>query len=382
MISITDRLKKIIPLGLIATFCILPFSNFFLKQKADIWHAQGYFLQFGILLLYCLKLFKRSKPLACLFFWAGLVTLANFINITFATKHYPIVIFFPFFNFLCGVILFDLITEYLTPELYRMLLKSLAISIALVVGYCILQKLSLDQFFHTIDGMGGIDKKDAIVGTIGNPMHSSHYLAMALPVFFLLEKKLCKLAVIVTLAVIFLTGSASGIVIALIALIFYSFFHKVFSIREIILASIAFIIALIWKHPNLSFFGNAGRFEIWQKFYPEFSKKSITGWGLGIVNSFAKQQNFAGWRHLHNEFYHYSIEIGVIGLGLILWGVVDYFRLFWKSSKDKLSVATGSIFLGFTLSSLTGYPSHLFLLASMGILSYSFFYLKEKSNGG
>ncbi len=43
--------------------------------------------------------------------------------------------------------------------------------------------------------------------------------------------------------------------------------------------------------------------------------------------------------------------------------------------KDRLSVVLASCFFGFCIASLFYYPSHLFLPAIIGMISYSFMYV-------
>mgnify|MGYP001561477264 FL=1 len=353
----------------------MPFAHFLFKG-VDIWHAQGYFLQISILLLYCFKLSKRSKPLACLLAWSGLLTTFIFYSIQAESKQYAITIFLPFFNLLCGVILFDCLTTFLKKDFFSKYLKYFSISVILITIYAVLQKYKLDQFYN-----GLANGPDEIVGVIGNPMHLAHYLAICLPVFFLLEKRLCKLGILFILLVIVLTKSTSGLGIALTVIIIGQCLLRVFTVRE--LCSMVWLVALIvfLEYMRVSgglhnFIASNGRVEIWQKFLPIFQKKPITGWGLGTVNAFAQQAQFSGWRHLHNEYYHYALELGLIGFGIIIWGVIDYGRKFIKGIKDNTSISMALMFLAFCLAALFGYPSHLWVISGLAILAYSYQYLE------
>lgn len=360
---------------IIGILCLLPFAHFLLRG-VDIWHAQGYFLQISILLLYCLKLSKRSKPLAWLLAWTGLLTTFIFYSIQAESKQYAITIFLPFFNLLCGIILFDCITTFLKKDFFSKYLKYFAISVILVAIYAVLQKFKLDQFYN-----GLANGPDEIVGVIGNPMHLAHYLAICLPVFFLLEKKLCKLGILFTLLVILLTKSVSGFGVALIVIIIGQYLLRIFTAREIYLVvGLILLVGFLEYKSIVNIFHNltysSGRVEIWQKFLPIFQKKPITGWGLGTVNSFAKQAQFSGWRHLHNEYYHYALELGLIGLGIILWGIVDYVNRFIKGVRDNASISMFLMFMAFCLTALFGYPSHLWVISGLAVLAYSYQYLE------
>ena len=366
--------------AILILLCVLPFSAVFFMManlKIDIWHSQGYFAQAGILILYCIHLFKKNKPLSLLLLWSGLLTFYLFVNIHSQTQQYAALVFFPFFNFLCMVILFDIITSYLNKKDFEKIYKYLSLSVAIVLVYCVLQKLNLDQFYRS---MNDAVLSDSLVGTVGNTMHLSHYLAICIPFFLINNKVAGKIGVLATLGIIILSGSSSGLFVALAVLAFYSCFFPIFNKKEIILLVLIGAIALVVKHPDIPTLAkdliySNGRMEIWKKYLPIFAEKPITGWGLGIVNGFAQKEPVLGWRHLHNEFFHYAVELGLIGVGFIIWGIVDFFR---RLKKEKLSVISASVFLGFILTSLFGYPSHLWLLSSMGLISYSYFYTGEE----
>ena len=362
----------------IGLLCVLPFAHFLLKG-VDIWHAQGYFLQIGILLLYCLKCFRHSKPLACLLAWAGLLTIYICYTIQAESKQYAITIFLPFFNFLCGVILFDCVTSFLSKDFFNKYLKYFSFSILAIGLYAVLQKFGLDQFYNGLAG-----GKDEVVGTIGNPMHLAHYLSVCLPVVFLLKNNLRKIGILLLLSIIAITGSVTGLIIAVLLIILGQYFLKIFSVRESIFIGILIIALCFLQYKNLSgifhnFTFSGGRVEIWQKFFPIFQKKPITGWGLGTVNAFAKQAQFIGWRHLHNEYYHYALELGLIGLGFIVWGIVDYVKRFIAGIRNEVSTSIFLMFLGFCLTALFGYPSHIWLISALGIIGYSYQYLEVRN---
>ena len=358
--------------------CFLPFAHLlsFATTKVDIWHAQGYFLQLGILVLYFLHLFKRSRPLSLLLLWAGLSTFYYWIYFHITLNQYPTFVFLPFFNFLCLVILYDLIIHYLNKDIFLKLIKYLSFSVGLILIYCVLQKLNLDQFYKSLNPAV---EKDTVVGTIGNSMHLSHYLAIALPLFLIYKGEIRKLLILFCLFAIFLTGSISGLFIALIVLIFYSFFERVFTLKEIALLGLLAVLVFVFKFHNLKNIlenlSSSGRIDIWKKYYLVFKERPITGWGLGVVNGLAQKKEFLGWRHLHLEIYHFAVELGLISVGLIIWGIIDYFK---RLQKDKAGLIMASVFLGFLIASCFGYPCHIWLMASLGIISYSYNYLEER----
>ncbi len=362
-------LQKIQEKTLISLILILPFSCF-LFTKLDIWHTQGYFAQLLILILYSLHLYSKSKPFATLFLWSGIMTLFYCITTQVSNKQLPILLFLPFFNFVCMAILFDIITRYAKKEIFETILKWYPIILLIMCIYAILQKLSLDQFFTHFNTKG---LPDEIVGTIGNPMHFSHYLTICLPMTFCWVNKYRNALILLILFAISLTGSLSGLLISLILITFYSFYHKLFSKREICLFLTLVVLFLLYKRPDPRFFSDSSRIAVWKQYLEVFKEKPITGWGIGIINALSNKEGITfRWRHLHNEFFHFTVELGLVGIGLIIWGIVDYFK---RLKKDTVGLSINCIFIGFLLCSLLGYPVHLWLLSTMGLSAYSYNYL-------
>jgi len=363
-----DKLFLILILG-------VSFANF-LFFSIDLWHGQGRFVQLGIMVFYFLHLFKKSKPLACLFLWSGLLTSFYFYKIFENTKQYPLNLFMPFFNFFVMIILFDLITKHIKKETYEKILKYLPIVLLVIFTYSILQRLNLDQFYKPFNAISY--KTDFIIGTTGNAFHLGQYICILLPCIFLLKQPFNKLGILFSLFIIIMTGSASSLIIALLVILFYSIFYPIFNKKEIILSILIIFLILLWEYNSIkniiiNFTFSSGRFAIWKKYIPIFSEKPITGWGFGVINALSQKQEFLGWRHLHNEFYHYAIELGLVGLGIIIWGIVDYFK---NIKIDKFSLCISCMFLAFCLCSLLGYPSHLWLLSTFGLFAYSYNYLE------
>ena len=352
---------------------MLPFSALIIN-KVDIWHGQGYYAQLAVLLIYSYHLFKKNKPLSILFGYVGLTTLIQFVSIHIATKQYPVLLFLPFYNFLCIVILFDIITTYCNKDFFYRFIKYFSISFMLVLLYCLVQKLGLDQFYRSIDG-AVIGNNKEVVGIMGNPMHNSHFIAIGLPVLFILKGWWRKLAIYFALLIIVFAGSTSGLVVSLAVLIFGQIFLRIFNKWEI---GIAILLAILFSIFNIHHFNHifnpSGRIGIWQGYFPIFNEKPIMGWGLGIINELAKQPKFFQWRHLHFEYYHFAVECGLIAVGLAFWAIIDYFRRFKSAAKDQTTVIMASIFLAFLLTALFGFPMHLWVLSVLGIVSYSYFY--------
>jgi len=370
-------------IAFIIFFCLLPFAHF-IFQKVDIWHAHGYFFQLGILTLLTLDIWKKNKPFSLLVFWIGSLTMFYWITFQIKNGIYAVGMLLPFFNFICMVLLYQWATKHLTKEMVTKFGKCFSIVLFVLLGYGVLQHLNLDQFYKSIwnaNTSPDMLQPDYTVGTMGNPMHFAHFLAIACPLFFFLKRNWCFIGLISTIGVILLTGTASGLITTLIVIVFFNIFHRIFTRREILLSTFLSLLVAYWKFNSIKvFFSDAGRFELWGKFVELFQGRPLTGWGLGMVNRYAISNGITIGadklfvRHTHCEYYHFAIEIGVIGLVLIIWGIIDYYKKFTFAKKDKVNVCMASMFLGFLLSAILGFPAHLWMLAGLGIIGYSFLY--------
>lgn len=360
-------------------FCLMPWAHFFFK-RIDLWHAQGHFFQLGILILFCYSFIEKPKdifhikniPLSIFTLWIGSITGYYWYKIIVENQHYPVKIFFPFFNFLCFVWFYKLSLEYLNKEKIKKILEFFSYSIIVILFYCVLQYLHLDQFFKGTSG------HDELVGTIGNTSFLAGFLAIIQPIFF--NKKIRDILTLSLLwLIILLCNSASGLFCASIVVLFYLILKKKwnsFFIVNIVL--ILFIIFSIYKYPN--FLSTAGRFEIWRLAFDKLKNKIITGFGLGSFALMKFSSNNTFWQHLHNEWYQVGFELGIVGLGFLIWCIWDYFKKF-ISNENNLINKLVTIFFGFCFLSLFTFPAHLWLIAFIGIFSYSFPYIiGEKYN--
>lgn len=349
---------------------LLPWGNFIFRQ-ADIWHSAGHFVQVGILTLFCYSFFEQprqlrvmNKPLGVFTLWAGLVTAYGWISVFVASNHYPIRIFMPFFNLLCIVILYKLIVSYLCKVSIDKILNWLKYSVILLLIYCVMQYLKLDEFFAGINNTG-----DQLVGTIGNTMHLAGLLAILQPLFF--KKSLENtLSLVLLWLLILTTGSATGLVAGIAVVLFWLWFKN----RRVAVAfSVLSLVSIIlMRLLNSQFFHNSDRFKIWGEAFNIAKLKFITGMGLGTVALSNFGTNIR-WQHLHNEYYQVVFELGIIGLILALWCIKDYFRVF-NSIKTELTIRLASMFFGYCLLCGVTFFSHLWLTSVLGIFAFASVY--------
>ena len=339
----------------------------------DLWHGQGHFFQVGLLVIFCFSFFEKpkhiqiiNKPLGIFTLWAGLITSYLWMETFVQTQHYAIKIFLPFFNWLCFVWFYKLCLEYLDEEKIEKIFKWFRYSVLLILFYCVLQYLRLDEFL-----IGTASKHDELVGTIGNPSHLGGYLAIIQPIFF--KKGLINILSLMLLwLIILLTVSASGFFVGAMVILFWLLLNKKFAIfggLSVLCCALSGFLA--YKIPL--FFSVSHRIDMWKLAFEVFKNKAITGFGLGSFGLMKLDvASFPGmrWQHLHNAYYQVAFELGLIGLVLVLWCIWDYFTIF-KTLKTDLTIRLASMFFGFCLLALFTFPDHLFLMATIGMISYS-----------
>ena len=364
--------------------CGLPFS-YLLFNQVDIWHANGHWFQLGILALIACSLIEKprhvhtvNKPLAITTLWFGLLTAYYWYESIVKTKNYAILLFFPFFNFLCFVLFYKFSCEYLWEKEIKNILKLLSYSVLGVLFYCVLQVLKLDQFFTALDTRA----VDELVGTIGNTAHLSGYLAICQPLFFK-KSRFNILCLILLWVILLMCKSFSGIFTAICVILFWLFMTKQYKKIWFGLSGLGLVtIPLVINHTFFTqFLSDSGRFKVWKIVFDVFKKRPITGYGLGIVNALKINISSSTWRHLHQEYYQIAIETGIIGLVLVLWCIWEYFKLV-NSNRNELTLKLASIFFGFCVLALFTFNCHLWLLASMGMMGYSFIYALKGEHDG
>uniref|UniRef100_A0A6M3KJB8 Putative O-antigen ligase n=1 Tax=viral metagenome TaxID=1070528 RepID=A0A6M3KJB8_9ZZZZ len=281
------------------------------------------------------------------------------ISILSTTHNYPIKIFMPFFNILCFALFYKLSLEYVDKEVIKKTLKYLKLSVGLVAVYAILQTFNLDQFYN-----GLLGNKGEVVGTIGNQSHLAGFLGILLPIFY------GSWWLIPIIIAILLTKSASGIAIGVLVFLIYLIYKQRYVGLGLSILTLTFGV-LLAQSVFPDFFSFSHRLSVWHKAWDMIQLKAITGSGLGtfgLANVNGIDNITSHWRHAHNEYLQAWFEVGLVGLSIIIWGIFSYFKNF------KINIKLSLVFLGFCLLGLVNFSSHLWLIAMVGMISYSWLY--------
>ena len=357
----------------------ISFSPFlFIDHKVFLpWHVQGMWAQVLIMTAFSWSFFenpkyipKRNIPLGLLHLWVGGSTAIICTKSQMAGV-YNYWTLFPYFNFLCLMVLYTLITRYLSKQEIRTILRCLRYVVIATLGMCVLQYVGLSQFFRLFVKDHGQVHYNLVTGFIGNGTHLSGLLAMCIPLFLWKNTREDKLAILLTLLVLCVSGSTirdpsiSGFIIS-IALIIYMAKRR-FAWSVLLLGSGILAGMYVYKH-NPSFFSVSGRLDLWGAYLPILKEKFILGSGLGTVKVLSTTSQFPKAHHLHLEYYQYLVELGLIGLILIGNVIIEFIKKKPQGQTDKVLKA---IVFGFLLSCLFNFPSHLWLPSIIAIFAYS-----------
>jgi len=350
----------------------LPFSPL-LMRNLDLWNAQATWAQVWVILLFSLMLMQgqvrrlpKNKPLAAWFLWTCVFFMFVWTKMIMEKHVYPL-------NLLQGmvhvtiIVIFYITAMQWSQRTLEFILKAIAISGVVTLAYCLLQILNLDQLFNSL---GGHSKKDELVGMIGNPSHLGTYLAMLVPIFFIQKGVVWKFFAVGAILLTCATKSAGAVTALFFGMLWLAMTYERWAF--FILLGLG-IFASLFIYANYSaFFDFNGRLEAWTEFFKIFKIKPITGLGLGFVMEYSRNpvEVLLKWRHVHMEYLQIAIEQGLIGLGIVIWGIVDVFKKALLLQENHIANMLTAIFIIFCVNSFVSYPAHLWTLGSIGLLAY------------
>ena len=148
---------------------------------------------------------------------------------------------------------------------------------------------------------------------------------------------------------------------------------------------IASLAGLVWLLTHLDLFNPHGRLKAWGMFYQMFQRRPITGLGAGSIMEFSRTITdgtnfFYGWRHVHMEFFQAAIEYGIIGLGIIFWGIWDVIKIYSRHLNNPMLVALSGVGIAFLINCLVNFPAHLWVTGSYAFVAYCAAYILDSSD--
>ena len=355
----------------------LPFASF-LDRRVDFWHAQTAWAQAWILLLLCVAISRglrvvANPPLAAFLAW-GSLTWAWAWHQTMATEQvYNALSLMPLAHLWSLAAFYVAACTLCTRETLTRLLRWVALAGVVSVAYGYLQWANLDQFMRNIDPF----QPDVIVGLVGNSSHYAAFLVLLLPLWLVQRTWWAWGAAAGALGLLALTNSL-GAWLALGAMGLVLGWRQAWWWGAGVMALLLGVVIATLMVPEWRI--DQGRFRAWAVFWEAFTKRPITGWGLGWVADQVRgvaditNPTFQ-WRHVHNAYLQVAVQQGVIGLSLLGWGLVEVGRRAWRLRTDPLAVTLAAVFAAFAANCTVNFADHLWVTAALGLMAYCGLYV-------
>lgn len=357
-----------------------PFALF----QLDIWHAQGYFAQIVILLMYSCSLIQKplqsaqNIPLALLNIWLGLWT-AFFCYLSLLHGKYNVVQFFPYFNFLCLLIVYQCVVQFLNIVMIQKILGYMRLMIIFTMLFCVLQYFNLVWFMKLINEDGWL-RNNPVVGFIGNGVHLSGFLACSVPLFLVKLNRENALALLLMFILFFHCGmnkidpSITGFIVFGAILGIYSVMRNpklLWLFIPMLISPLLFLNVDQFVNPN-------GRIGLWTYYWKVATNSfGMLGVGLGKINQVYQQTPHPSARHVHNEYLQYFVEAGIVAVVLIV-NLIRHFLT--RKIHNDTQLTLYLMVVGFLISCFFNFSSHLWLYTTWAMFAYAAFMCIEREN--
>ena len=206
----------------------------------------------------------------------------------------------------------------------------------LVAIFAIMQYLNFDPF-----GKIAVYKcSNKVSACLDNPNLVGNYLVLSLPLFFLFKDK--KFWVGMGLVILGILASKSHFAIflmgfSILSYLFIRFRHSksiIISLLGVVVASIFLIFHFDFAKLNLNI---SGRLDVWKVAVTQFKASPLLGQGIGVWKSImVRTYNgpvYTDWTTAHNDWLERLVELGVVGVFLLVLVIVNSLRCFnWKEN--------------------------------------------------
>ncbi len=363
-------------------------SSLLFKNYLNVWQSQGFWCQASIMVAFSWSFFENVKykkpkniPLGLIHLWVGIFVL--YIQFfTQAQGAIEVKKFLSYFNFLCLLIMYNVIVQHLNRKDIEKILVGMKYVTLLTLGICVLQYVGLSQFFSIREGTTHAEN-NLVSGFLGNGTLLSGLLGFSTPLFLWKRTREDILGLILLILVLCTTGttmkdpSATGFVVAIVIWLYYVKKNRYLFIGSICVLIGLAIAGFTWNQG--SFFNSSGRLGYWRVYWKLFPQMPVTGMGPGGIGTIYLKTAVPRARHLHMEYFNFAFELGILGFFLILNLIVDFLK---KRPKDSIEWTLKAIVIGFLVSCLMNDMAHLWIPTTWVMFSYAaFMALKGDKNG-
>jgi len=299
--------------------------------------------------------------------------------------------------FYCSI-LYYLTKTYFKKKHIKYFFNAIVVLMSINVLYAFIQLAGYDFIYGENFLTATAWKNHAInlkpTGFMGHASILGYLCALAVPICAMRRSKWGKMTLVLAFAGLYLSKASSCLLIAIIGLIFVSFFRVP---RKLWWGIV--IVLLIGGGSYLKWVDRPQRARLsqWQVVLRKATVRPITGWGLDSFRNITKtktfnfatkvnktwsknvlHQNVHKWDNPHNLYVSLFFEWGVFGLVFLFGYVYSLFRMFRYSMKSDQTLALGAFCAIVLLISLAHFPMFLARTACFIIPGFALFELSMK----
>jgi O-antigen ligase len=249
--------------------------------------------------------------------------------------------------------------------------KAMCISATLVSVFCIFQGIGLDPM-KTIAVYGHKESRH-IAALLDHPDMVGNYLCMIIPLFLYFRKPKYYLCLTLVVVALLLTRSSISIGSAVLAGVVYLGF-RFYKSRAVIISLLVVMLGFgIFCATHSSFnklyTGFTGRTTAW-KMMVDRTNNPLFGQGLGSVAGLNVVTGDNYWVFAHNDYLMVWIELGALGLFLLVLLIIHTFKKFNYKEDNDIGFAYYGSFIAFLIVMFGSFPMEFPPVALNGLIVY------------
>ena len=275
-------------------------------------------------------------------------------------------------HFLLGLWATFIALSYFEREDFEKIAKAICFSAVLVTVFGIMQVVGLDPFGQ----IAKYNHSNHFSACLDNPNIVGNYLCLSLPFFFIFKEKKYLFGGLLVILGIFLAKSTLVFICTLVGICFYAFFTYRKSIIVKSAITVLIVLLLLFCFTNKSFLklesGFDGRLDVWQQSIEIIKENPLFGQGLGSFRAYEMKHRQVSTTCLvlHNDWLERVVEIGVLGLVLLVLIVIRSFRNFDYKNTNPLALGYLTSFLIFLMLMCGSFPVEIAPTALLGLIGF------------
>lgn len=354
---------------------------------------QGMFLNFifmGMIFFYFLNGAKKVYRNKYLAWFIGYVLLDIFIvffvpfGIEFevggnTSRQINFWVVEPMLHFILGVFATYIVLSTFEKEDFIRVAKAVCWSATLISIWSIMQFLGVDPYGKMATYRCG----NVVSACLDNPNLVGNYIALSVPFFFMfLKDKKYIIMLILALGGVYVSKSHFSLGLVSLGILLYvllKFRNKKVLIGTIIVAMILGGLILKFDYLKLNN-GISGRLTCWKYAVEKVKTNPLFGQSLGIWKTYEfktwdNPKNIGNmeapltiWFSTHNDWLQYIIEIGIVGIFLLILVIINSIRNY--SFKHEFGLCYLVSFIIFLVMMIGSFPLEVPALGLLGLIAF------------